>query len=93
MNSADITNNSQTGINPLQATTTTRELCAHNAKISCASYRLNMLCLPINLDKSEIHQLDIIVERNRPYIKGDNLYRQDDIFESVYAVRFGSFKS
>lgn len=93
MNSADIISNSQTDIIPLQATAATRELCLHNAKISCASCRLNKLCLPIALDKSEIHQLDNIVERTRPYKKGDHLYRQDDAFESVYAVRSGSFKS
>ena len=93
MNSADITNNSQTGINPWQATTTNRELCPHNAKISCASCRLNKLCLPIALDKSEVHQLDNIVKRNLPYKKSDHLYRQDDAFESVYVVRSGSIKS
>lgn len=67
--------------------------CPHNTAISCASCRLNELCLPIALNKTEIHQLDEIVERNRPYKKGDHLYRQDDDFKSVYAVRSGSFKS
>jgi len=70
-----------------------RKLCPHNSNISCASCRLNELCLPIALNKSEIHQLDEIVERNRPYKKGDHLYRQHDLFKSVYAVRSGSFKS
>ena len=67
--------------------------CPHNAKISCVSCRLNELCLPIALNKSEIHQLDEIIRRNRPYKKGDHLYRQNDAFKSVYAVRSGSFKS
>jgi len=69
------------------------KLCPHNSNISCASCRLNELCLPIALNKSEIHQLDEIVERNRPYKKGDHLYRQNDKFKSVFAVRSGSFKS
>ena len=67
--------------------------CPHNPKVSCASCRLNELCLPIALNKSEIHQLDEIVERNRPLKKGDHLYRQNDEFKSVYAVRSGSFKA
>ena len=67
--------------------------CPHNPKISCSSCRLNALCLPIALEKSEIHQLDDIVQRNRPYKKGDHLYRQADRFKSVYAVRSGSFKT
>ena len=67
--------------------------CPHNASISCSNCRLNELCLPIALDKTEIHQLDEIVQRNRPLRKGDHLYRQNDPFKSVYAVRSGSFKS
>lgn len=69
------------------------KICPHNTNISCASCRLNELCLPIALNKTEIHQLDEIVERNRPLKKGDHLYRQNDEFRSVYAVRSGSFKS
>ena len=69
------------------------KVCPHNHAISCASCRLNELCLPIALNESEIQQLDDIVERNRPYKKGEHLYRQGDDFRSVYAVRSGSFKS
>jgi len=67
--------------------------CPHNTLISCSNCRLNELCLPIALDKTEIHQLDEIVQRNRPLGKGDHLYRQNDPFKSIYAVRSGSFKS
>lgn len=67
--------------------------CPHDPGTSCNSCRLNALCLPIALNKSEIYQLDEIVERNRPLKKGDHLYRQGDKFQSVYAVRSGSFKS
>lgn len=70
-----------------------RKACPHDAKISCASCRLSDLCLPLALNRDEIQRLDEIVERNRPYKKGDHLYRQRDIFKSVYAVRSGSFKS
>ncbi|MEQ8955171.1 MAG: fumarate/nitrate reduction transcriptional regulator Fnr [Gammaproteobacteria bacterium] len=69
------------------------KVCPHNSNVSCASCRLNELCLPIALNKTEIQQLDDIVERNRPYQKGEHLYRQGDEFRSVYAVRSGSFKS
>ena len=78
---------------PPRKSATVLKICPHNAAVSCASCRLNELCLPIALNKSEIHQLDAIVERNRPFKKGDHLYRQSDEFKSVYAVRSGSFKS
>jgi len=67
--------------------------CPHNPGVSCANCRLSDLCLPIALNKSEILQLDEIIERNRPLRKGEHLYRQKDEFRSVYAVRSGSFKS
>ena len=70
-----------------------RTHCPHDVNISCASCRLNELCLPIALDKNEVDQLNEIVQRNRPNKKGDHLYRQGDTFKSVYAVRSGSFKS
>jgi CRP/FNR family transcriptional regulator len=96
VSNSDISNNRQIASKreiPLQPSTTTKKVCPHNSAVSCASCRLNELCLPIALNKSEIHQLDAIVERNRPYKKGDHLYRQSDEFKSVYAVRSGSFKS
>lgn len=67
--------------------------CPHDSRVSCHSCRLNELCLPLALNHAEIVQLDEIVQRNRPLKKGDHLYRQEDAFSSVYAVRSGSFKS
>lgn len=67
--------------------------CPHNPGVSCSNCRLSDLCLPIALNKSEIVQLDEIIERNRPLRKGEHLYRQKDEFRSVFAVRSGSFKS
>jgi len=77
----------------MQASATVLKICPHDTTASCTSCRLNELCLPLALNKSEIHQLDAIVERNRPYTKGEHIYRQGDEFHSVYAVRSGSFKS
>lgn len=92
-NSPDSVNPAKNRAIPLHPSESSEKVCPHNVRISCASCRLNELCLPIALNKTEIHQLDEIVERNRPYKKGDHLYRQNDAFKSVYAVRSGSFKS
>ena len=83
----------QGDIIPARSSATVHKICPHNTAVSCSSCRLSELCLPIALNKSDIHQLDAIVERNRPFKKGDHLYRQSDEFKSVYAVRSGSFKS
>ena len=61
--------------------------------ITCTDCRLNRYCLPAALNKSDIKQLEAIVEHNCSYEKGDHLYRQKANFKSVYAVRSGSFKS
>ena len=61
--------------------------------ITCTNCRLNRYCLPAALNKSEIKQLEAIVEHNCSYEKGDHLYRQKANFNSVYVVRSGSFKS
>ena len=61
--------------------------------ITCTNCRLNRYCLPAALNKSNIKQLEAIVEHNCSYEKGDHLYRQKANFKSVYVVRSGSFKS
>jgi CRP/FNR family transcriptional regulator len=92
-NSSDSLNPAKGGAIALHVSESAEKVCSHDAQISCASCRLNELCLPIALNKTEIHKLNEIVERNRPYQKGDHVYRQNDEFKSVYAVRSGSFKS
>ena len=69
------------------------QACPHSKAASCADCRLSELCLPIAMNKSEIQRLDEIIQRNRPLKKGDFLYRQNDPFKSVFAVRSGSLKT
>ncbi len=67
--------------------------CPHDYHISCNNCRLNTICLPIALDLHEVEQLDRIIQRSRPLQKGEHLYRQDQEFCSVFAVRSGSVKA
>lgn len=67
--------------------------CHHDFQISCNNCRLNSICLPIALDLHEVEQLDKIIQRSRPLQKGEHLYRQDQEFTSVFAVRSGSVKA
>lgn len=96
MSGAGVSENSLSandGSIPLHSSTSDGKRCPHNSIISCANCRLSELCLPIALNEDEVDLLDEIVQRNRPYKKGDHLYRQSDTFNSIYAVRSGSFKS
>jgi CRP/FNR family transcriptional regulator, anaerobic regulatory protein len=71
----------------------TGQRCAHEYQINCGNCRLNTICLPIALDLHEVEQLNQIVQRSRPLQKGEHLYRQDQEFRSVFAVRSGSVKA
>ncbi len=63
------------------------------AQVNCGECRLGDLCLPISLLRTDINQLDQIVQRGRPLQKQDALYDAGHTFKSVYAVRSGAFKT
>lgn len=68
-------------------------LCPHDRKVSCSSCRLNTICLPISLHIDDVDRLNQIVQRGKPLQKGDYLYRANDEFDSVYAIRSGAVKA
>ncbi|MBC6906808.1 fumarate/nitrate reduction transcriptional regulator Fnr [Saccharophagus sp. K07] len=67
--------------------------CHSMPQINCSSCRLNMLCLPISLELTDINKLDEIIQRGRPIQRGDHVYHAGDKFRSVYAVRSGAIKT
>lgn len=67
--------------------------CAHDKKVSCGNCRLSTICLPISLHIEDIDRLNHIIQRGKPLQKGDYLYRANDTFDSVYAIRSGAVKA
>lgn len=67
--------------------------CHHDVQISCSNCRLSQICLPIALESTDIDKLDSIIQRGRPLQKGDHVFRQDESFTAVYAVRSGTLKA
>ncbi|MFS1704307.1 fumarate/nitrate reduction transcriptional regulator Fnr [Aestuariibacter sp. GS-14] len=61
--------------------------------IHCQSCSFSHLCLPVSLNKTELDSLDDIIERKKPLHKHDKLVKAGDKFNSLFAVRAGSFKS
>lgn len=47
----------------------------------------------MGIDKKDIDHLDSIIDRKRPLARGEHLFRIDDNFQSIYAVRSGSLKT
>lgn len=62
-------------------------------KSACARCNLQELCLPFGLVDQEIARLDEMVTGRRRLKRNQNLYRDGDAFEAIYAVRTGSFKT
>ncbi len=62
-------------------------------RASCSQCSMHQLCLPMGLDDADIQRLDTIIGRRRRIPRGGNLYRMDDAFTNLYAIRFGHFKT
>ncbi|HMZ71478.1 MAG TPA: fumarate/nitrate reduction transcriptional regulator Fnr [Pseudomonadales bacterium] len=63
------------------------------SRVACHECGLAPLCLPLSLTDEGVSKLDSIIQRSRPLQKGDYLFHQGDIFDSVFAIRTGSIKS
>lgn len=70
-----------------------RPPCDHEYQASCSNCRLGTICLPFSLEMQQIDELDSIIQRSKPLQKGQHLYRESDLFNSVFAVRAGTLKA
>jgi len=64
-----------------------------SVKAVCAGCSIQELCLPYGLDRSDLEQLDLIIERKRPLAGGDYAYVRGDPFRALFAVRSGVVKT
>jgi CRP/FNR family transcriptional regulator len=62
-------------------------------KIGCSVCAMRSLCMPTHLKPEELCRLEAIVSSRRLVRRGEVLFRTGDEFQSLYAVRSGSFKS
>lgn len=62
-------------------------------RVACKNCTLAALCLPVDLSPEEIERLDLIIKRNRPLHRGDQLFVCGEPFRSLYVVKTGSVKT
>jgi CRP/FNR family transcriptional regulator len=62
-------------------------------KTLCSNCHLRDLCLPCGLGGSDVQRLDGLLFGRRRIRPGETLYRAEDRFQFIYAVRSGTFKS
>jgi len=67
--------------------------CPHNKHVTCGNCRLNTICMPVSLHVDDIDRLNNIIQRGKALSKGEYLFRANDPFNAVYAVRSGAIKS
>jgi CRP/FNR family transcriptional regulator len=62
-------------------------------KVACSNCNLRELCMPLGLSDSEMERVDEVVATRRKVARGDNLFRNGDKFNALYAIRTGFFKT
>lgn len=62
-------------------------------RTGCASCSLRELCLPVGLSTEDMNVLERIIKKRKRVFKGGFLYRADDRFTSLYAIKLGHFKT
>jgi CRP/FNR family transcriptional regulator, anaerobic regulatory protein len=63
------------------------------AAVRCSGCSMRTVCMPAGLTAAELARLDSVICNTRPVHRGETLYRAGDAFQSIYAVRVGSFKT
>jgi CRP/FNR family transcriptional regulator len=79
-------------VTPLRVATV-RPVKATPRVVSCSSCCLQSVCLPCGLTPDKLPEVDELTRVKRKVARGAALYRSGDSFDSLYAVRSGSFKS
>ena len=59
----------------------------------CSNCHLRELCLPCGMEFTDVERLDSMNFSRRRIKAGTSLYREGDRFQSIYAVRSGTFKT
>ena len=66
---------------------------AQAIKLACPNCKLRDLCMPIGLSAQELEQIDEVVAARRRVKRGVPLFRNGELFKSLYAIRTGFFKT
>jgi CRP/FNR family transcriptional regulator len=62
-------------------------------KVACSNCNLRELCMPVGLNEAELRRIDELVAHRRSIKRGSTLFRNGEVFTSLFAVRTGFFKT
>ncbi|MGE8509845.1 MAG: fumarate/nitrate reduction transcriptional regulator Fnr [Paraburkholderia terricola] len=64
-----------------------------NDAVRCTACSMRSICMPQGLTSEELQRMESLICPSRTIKQGETLYRANDSFQSIYAVRAGSFKT
>lgn len=62
-------------------------------KVACSNCNLRELCMPVGLSDAQLQRIDDVVATRRKIKRGSTLFRNGEVFTSLYAIRTGFFKT
>jgi len=62
-------------------------------KVACSNCNLRELCMPMALNDQQLQRIDDIVATRRKIKRGGTLFRNGEVFTSLFAIRSGFFKT
>ena len=62
-------------------------------KVACSNCNLRELCMPLGLSAEDLDLIDRMVAVRRKVKRGATLFRNGEVFSSLYAIRTGFFKT
>jgi CRP/FNR family transcriptional regulator, anaerobic regulatory protein len=71
----------------------TEPLDGHSMKVACSNCNLRELCMPVGLSPEELIRIDEVVAIRRKIKRGAILFRNGEVFQSLFAIRTGFFKT
>lgn len=61
--------------------------------LRCTSCSMRSICMPQGLTPEELHRIESLICPSRTIRQGEAIYRANDAFQNIFAVRVGSFKT
>ncbi|MGY6123530.1 fumarate/nitrate reduction transcriptional regulator Fnr (plasmid) [Paraburkholderia strydomiana] len=61
--------------------------------LRCTTCSMRSICMPQGLTAEELQRIESLVCPSRTIKQGETIFRANDSFQSIYAVRAGSFKT
>jgi CRP/FNR family transcriptional regulator len=61
--------------------------------LRCTACSMRSICMPQGLTPEELQRIESLICPSRTIKQGEAIYRANDTFQNIYAVRVGSFKT